>query len=72
MKVYLKIFINSDGSSVLDIIKIAEEMGFAPYVGDYDFVMDFATPEEYGEILQKLHSMLKGTKAIYTVSTRRE
>ena len=25
MKVYLKIFINSDGASVLDIIKIAEE-----------------------------------------------
>ena len=72
MKVYLKIFINSEGASVLDIIKIAEDMGFAPYVGDHDFVMDFNTPEEYGEILQKLHSMLKGTKATYTVSTRRE
>lgn len=72
MKVYLKLFINSEGASVLDIIKIAEDMGFAPYVGDYDFVMDFNTPEEYGEILHKLHSMLKGTKAIYTVSTRRE
>ena len=72
MKVYLKIFINSAGASVLDIIKIAEEMGFAPYVGDYDFVMEFSTPEEYGEILHKLHKMLKGTKAIYSVSTRRD
>ncbi len=72
MKVYLKLFINSEGSSALDIIKIAEEMGFSPYVGDYDFVMDFDTPEEYGEILQNLHSMLKGTKSMYTVSTKRE
>ncbi len=72
MKVYLKTFINSEGASALDIIKTAEEMGFSPYVGDYDFVMNFDTPEEYGEILQKLHSMLKGTKAMYTVSTKRE
>ncbi len=72
MKVYLKLFINSEGASALDIIEIAENMGFSPYVGDYDFVMNFDTPEEYGEILQKLHSMLKGTKTMYTVSTKRE
>lgn len=72
MKVYLKLFMSSEGSSVLEIIKIAEEMGFAPYVGDYDFVMNFETPEEYGQILQNLHSMLKGTKTMYTVSTKRE
>jgi len=72
MKLYLKLFMNSDGASTLDIIKIAEQMGFDPAVGDYDFVIDFETPEEYGEILETLHRMLKGTKALYTVSTRRE
>ena len=72
MKLYLKLFINSEGASTLEIIKIAEEMGFSPYVGDFDFVLDFESPEEYGEILQKLHSMLSGTKAFYTVTTRRE
>ena len=72
MKLYLKLFMNSDGASTLEIIKIAEEMGFSPYVGDFDFVIDFESPEEYGEILQKLHEMLKGTKALYTVTTRRE
>lgn len=71
MKLYLKLFINSEGASTLEIIKIAEEMGFSPYVGDFDFVIDFETPEEYGEILQNLHQMLKGTKTMYTVTTRR-
>ena len=72
MKLYLKLFISSEGASALEIIKIAEEMNFSPYVGDFDFVIDFDTPEEYGEILQSLHKMLKGTKATYTVTTRRE
>ncbi len=72
MKLYLKLYINSQGASTLDIIKIAERMGFSPYVGDHDFVIDFETPEEYGEILENLHKMLKGTKALYTVSTRRD
>lgn len=72
MKLYLKLYINSQGASTLDIIKIAEGMGFSPSVGDHDFVIDFKTPEEYGEILEKLHKMLKGTKALYTVSTRRD
>lgn len=72
MKLYLKIFINSQGASTLDIIKIAEGMGFSPSVGDHDFVIGFETPEEYGEILENLHKMLKGTKALYTVSTRRD
>ena len=72
MKLYLKIYINSQGASVLEVIKIAEEMGFSPYVGDHDFVIDFETPEEYGELLTQLHEMLKETKAFYTVTTRRD
>ncbi len=71
MKLYLKIYINSQGASTLEIIKIAEKMGFSPSVGDYDFVIDFETPEEYGEILEELHRMLKGTKALYTVSGKK-
>ncbi len=72
MKLYLKLFINSEGASTLDIIKLAEEAGFSPYVGDHDFVIDFESPEEYGDILEKLHRMLEGTKTLYSVTTRRE
>lgn len=70
MKLYLKIYFSSEGDTIMDIIKIAEEMGFSPYVGDFDFVLDFETPEEYAEISQRVHEMLKGTKTMYKVSTR--
>ena len=72
MKLYLKIYFSSEGASTMEVIKIAEQVGFTPYVGDFDFVLDFETPEEYAEITEKLHKMLRGTKTMYKVSTRRE
>ena len=72
MKLYLKIYFSSEGSSALEIIKKIEKRGFSPYVGDYDLVIDFTTPEEYGEIIHDLHRMLKGTKTMYRVMTHRE
>ncbi len=72
MKLYLKIYFSSEGKSAIDIIKIAEKVGFSPYVGDFDFVVDYETMEEYEQIIKKLHKMLKGTKTMYKVSTRKE
>jgi hypothetical protein len=72
MKLYLKLYFSSEGASALDIIQKIERMGFSPHVGEYDLVIDFATPEEYGEIITKLHEMLKGSKTIYKVTTKRE
>ena len=72
MKLYLKIYFNSEGASTMEVIKIAEELGFTPNVGDYDFVIDFDSPEEYTEITEKLHKMLKGTRTMYKVSTRNQ
>ncbi len=45
-------------------------MGFEPVVGDYDFTKNFQSPEEYGEIVEKLHEILKGTGTFYRLSTR--
>ena len=72
MKLYLKIYFSSEGKSAIDIIKIAEKVGFNPYVGDFDFVLKYDTIEEYEEIIKKLHKMLKGTKTMYKVSTRND
>ncbi|MDD4307557.1 MAG: hypothetical protein PHU53_01970 [Thermoplasmata archaeon] len=72
MKLYLKLYFNSEGMPTLEIIKRARKMGFRPSVGYYDFVIDFHTPEDYSRILDELHNMLKGTKALYTVMTRED
>ncbi|MFO7618387.1 MAG: hypothetical protein R6W91_01825 [Thermoplasmata archaeon] len=70
MKLYLKLYFNSEGESTLEIIKKARKMGFRPTVGYYDFVIDFDTPEDYALLLEKLHKMLKGSRALYTVMTK--
>ncbi len=69
MKLYLKIYFSSEGKSIMDVIKLAENQGFGPNVGDYDFVIDFNSPEEYTKITEKIHKMLKGTKCMYKVTT---
>ena len=56
----------------MDVIKMGEKAGFSPYVGDFDFVVDYETLEEYEEIIKKIHKMLKGTKTMYKVSTKNE
>ncbi|MCK5024153.1 MAG: hypothetical protein KAR56_00885 [Thermoplasmata archaeon] len=70
MKLYLKIYFSPEGASPMDTIIIAEKAGFSPYIGDFDFVVDYDTLDEYKEITKKIHEMLKGTKTIYKVSTR--
>jgi len=72
MKLYLKLYFNSDGTPTLELIKRARKMGFRPSVGYYDFMINFDTPEQYTKILEDLHNMLKGTKALYTVMTRED
>ena len=72
MKLYLKIYFSAQGATPMDVIKIAEKVGFSPYVGEFDFVLDYETLEEYEDITNKLHAMLKGTKTMYKVSTRKE
>ena len=72
MRLYLKLYFNSDGTPTLELIKRARKMGFRPSVGYYDFMINFDTPEQYTKILDDLHNMLKGTKALYTVMTRED
>jgi len=72
MRLYLKLYFNSEGTPTLELIKRARKMGFRPSVGYYDFVINFDTPEQYTKILEDLHNMLKGTKALYTVMTRED
>jgi len=71
MKLFLKIYFSSEGASTMDIIKKAEKVGLSPNVGDYDFEIDINSPEEYAEVTEKIHKMLKGSKCLYKVTTHR-
>jgi hypothetical protein len=71
MKLYLKLYFSSEGKNPLDIIRDVEGVGFGPVVGDYDFVAEFKTPEEYGHIIKSLHMALKGNHVQYTLNTKK-
>ncbi len=72
MKLYVKLYFNSEGPSPLIIVPKVKKIGFKPVVGQYDFVMDFETPEEYAEIINKLHAALHGSRVLYTIQSRKE
>ncbi len=72
MKLYIKLYFNSESISPLEIVKSVKELGFKPIVGDYDFMIDVETPEEYGLTVEKLHETLAGTSTAYRLNTRPE
>jgi hypothetical protein len=71
MKLYLKLYFSSEGKNPLEVIRDVEGVGFGPVVGDYDFVAEFKTPEEYGHIIKSLHMSLKGSGTQYTLNTKK-
>jgi len=72
MKLFIKLRFNSEGSSPLDVVKSMKDIGFSPVFGDYDFVIQFEDPEEYGKIVTKLQDALKGTSVYYSLSTKKD
>jgi len=72
MKLFVKFFFTSEGSSPLETIRVLRKLGFVPEVGDYDAVIKFEDPEEYTKIVEKLHETIKGMKVTYTLTTRKE
>jgi hypothetical protein len=72
MKLYVKFYFTSEGSSPLEIIRMLRKLGFVPEVGDHDAVIKFEDPEEYTKIVEKLHELLKGMKVNYTLTTKKE
>jgi hypothetical protein len=72
MKLFVRLRFSSEGGFPLDILKSIKEIGFSPVFGDYDFVIDFEDPEDYGRIVKKMHNVLKGNNVYYSLSTRKE
>ena len=71
MKLYLKLYFASEGKNPLDVLRDVEAIGFSPVVGDYDCVAEFKSPEEYGQLVRRLHMALKGSQSQYTLNTKK-
>ncbi len=65
MKLMIKLQFSSDGAKPLDVVERLQAAGFMPEVGKFDFSFHFETPDQYGELTEKLHKALEGTKTRY-------
>ncbi len=72
MKLYVELYFSVSGSDPLEVVKDIKEAGFEPVVGEYDFVIEYETPEEYGKAVDKLSRTLRGSEATFRLITRRE
>lgn len=70
MKTHVKIYLNPEGKDLRAILKIMESLGFNPEPGDHDFVIEWKDYEEYITIFTKMHNLLKGTGATYTLTSK--
>ncbi len=55
----------------MNVIKRLKDLNFSPVVGEYDFVKEYNTTEEYAEIVKELYDALKGTGVRYRLITRK-
>ncbi len=72
MKLYVKIYFSPDGVSPLEIIRNLKDNGFASVFGQFDFVKEFNSEQEYNDIVTKLYTDLKGTGVLFRINTKIE
>jgi hypothetical protein len=70
MRTYVKMYFSSEGAGPLDIVEDMKKMGFRTEVGEFDFSVSWDTPEQYGNIIKRVHTTLAGTRLRYTIMTR--
>ena len=72
MKVFIKLFFNSDGPNPLEILNKVKDLGFKPVFGQYDLVKEVDDIDEYMTLIKDLHTSLKGTKVVYNLYSTKE
>ncbi|MGC8496619.1 MAG: hypothetical protein ACP5NL_01265 [Thermoplasmata archaeon] len=72
MKLYVKVYFSPDGISPLEIIRILKEGGFVSVFGQFDFVKEFDSEQEYNDTVTRLYNALKGTGVMFRINTRIE
>ncbi len=70
MRTYVKFYFSSEGAGPLDLVDQMRNIGFRAEVGDFDFSVEWHTPEQYGNTVRKMHSLLAGSRVRYTLMTK--
>ena len=71
MKTYIKMQFSSEGMDPSKIIKILEDLGWKPVVGEYDFMYESSLSEgisnSFKNMVDELNNALKGTGVRYSL-----
>jgi hypothetical protein len=70
MKLYVKIYFSPEGESPLEIIRILKENGFMAVFGQFDFVKEFDSEQDYNDSVTRLYAVLKGTGVMFRINTK--
>ncbi|MFP3872569.1 MAG: hypothetical protein ACLFVL_06790 [Candidatus Aenigmatarchaeota archaeon] len=72
MKLYVEVYFSASGIDPMEVIRKIKDAGFEPVVGEYDFVIEYGSPEEYGKAVDRLTRALRGSEATFRLITRKE
>ena len=73
MKTYLKLILNSEGASPMQVVAVLKKHGFEPAIGIHDLEKNWGKEKkEVAEVLdfiEKVHMALKGMNISYEITT---
>jgi hypothetical protein len=74
MKTYIRLIVNSEGASPVEVASALQELGFTAALGQHDFVYDWGKKKDIAVevvlgFIERVHRRLKGLNVQYEITT---
>ncbi|MGQ9582604.1 MAG: hypothetical protein ACUVV6_03710 [Thermoplasmatota archaeon] len=74
MKTYIRVIVNSEGASPVEISAAMQELGFTAWIGQQDFCYDWGKKRDIAVevvlgLIERVHRRLKGMNVQYEITT---
>jgi hypothetical protein len=74
MKTFIRLIVNSEGASPVEITSALQELGFTAALGQHDLVYDWGKKKDIAVdvvlvLIERFHRRLKGMKVQYEITT---
>jgi hypothetical protein len=67
---YVRIQHSSEGPSPVKTMEIMRSIGYSLVIGEYDFKKEIKEEETLYDVIEELHTILKGQNVRYSITTR--
>jgi hypothetical protein len=74
MKTFIRLIVNSEGASPVEIASALQDLGFTAALGQHDFVYDWGKKKDIAVevvlgLIERVHRRLKGMNVQYEITT---